>query len=331
VTACIVDLMRAQHDPPNIETYADWCLAMFGKTFAETFPFAYTRKYWTVEASEMSTDWIGKRIYPPKIEEVVRGALTLEQAGDFHYLSSFRYPRVGGYQSFMRQMYRPELVHLSKRVTHIDPARRRLTFADGSSFEYEQLISTMPLPEILPLLDPARVPEEVRAAATRLLCTSLVLVDVAVRRADLSDNHWFYVYDEDISFARGHFPHLLSPNNAPAGCGSIQLEVYHSRHRPLPVPRERLAEVVIEELLRMGVLRSPEEVLWTHCRDVKYANVVFDHQRTAALALLEPWLAAQGISSAGRYGEWAYLWTDDSVRSGWRAAARVLAGGCSHP
>jgi hypothetical protein len=66
-------------------------------------------------------------------------------------------------------------------------------------------------------------------------------------------------------------------------------------------------------------------VLWARSRDVRYANVVFDHQRTAALGVVEPWLTEQGILRAGRYGDWAYHWTDDSVKSGWRAADAALA------
>jgi hypothetical protein len=85
-----------------------------------------------------------------------------------------------------------------------------------------------------------------------------------------------------------------------------------------------LPERVVAELVRMGILRSKEEVLWARSREVRYANVVFDRRRSPALTVILPWLSEQGILSAGRYGEWAYYWTDDAVRSGWRAADRVL-------
>jgi protoporphyrinogen oxidase len=325
VTACIADFVRTHATPPKVETYQDWCVAMFGATFAQNFPLPYTRKYWTLEAAQMSTDWVGSRMYPPKLEEVVRGALVPDQGGDFHYLSKFRYPARGGFQSFMRAMLRPELLRLGKRLVRLRPARKELSFADGSSSQYEHLISTMPLPELVRAIDPAEVPGAVRDAAEALLCSSLVLIDVAVKRADLSPNHWFYVYDEDISFARGHFPHMLSAHNAPPGCGSIQLEVYHSRHKPLETSPDLLPERVVDELVKIGILRDKQEVLWARSREVHYANVVFDHQRTAALGVIEPWLSERGIVRAGRYGDWAYHWTDDSVKSGWRAADQVIS------
>ena len=325
VTACIADFVRAQHAPPVVETYADWCVAMFGKSFAENFPFAYTRKYWTVEAAHMTTEWVGSRMHPPTLEEVIRGALQPKQAGSFHYLSQFRYPQRGGFQAFMRALLRPDILRLDKRVVRIDAARNKLEFSDGTFAHYEHLISTLPLPELIRAIDPAQVPSSVQSAAAELLCSSLVLIDVAVSRRELFGDHWFYVYDEDISFARGHFPHMLSPANAPAGCGSIQLEVYHAPHKPLPASPELLPERVVEELLRVGVLHNKQEVKWARSREVRYANVVFDNRRAGALATVVPWLDAQGILRAGRYGEWAYLWTDDAVRSGWRAADQVLA------
>lgn len=323
VTRCITDLVAAHHDPPDIHTYADWCRAMFGSTFAETFPFAYTRKYWTIEADAMGTDWVGKRMYPPKLEEVVRGALTPDQEGAFHYLSSFRYPTQGGYQAFMRAMVHEELIHLNKEVVRIDPKKRQIEFRDEEKVEYDRLISTMPLPELIKACTPSGVPSEVAQAAEALLCTSLVLVDVAANRADLSPNHWFYVYDEDLSISRGHFPHLLAPSNAPDGCGSIQLEVYHSRHRPLPCEPAALPERVVKELIHMKILHSADDVRWARERQVSYANVVFDHHRNDALAVILPWVEAQGIIVAGRYGEWGYHWTDDATRSGWAAARKI--------
>lgn len=331
IARCIVDFVNAQKSPPPIANYADWCVASFGQTFAETFPFSYTRKYWTVEASEMSTDWVGARIYPPKLEDVVRGALMPVSGEGFHYLSTFRYPSQGGYQSFMRSMYHPESISCDKRVAKLDLSAKRVSFYDGSSANYDALISTMPLPDLIRAIVPGQAPKEVRDAAEKLLCSSLVLVDVAVRRSDLSDAHWFYVYDEDISFARGHYPHMLAPKNAPPGCGSIQLEVYHSKHRPLPCRAPELPQRVVRELVALKILRSESEVLWARHREIQYANVIFDHARAGALAILLPWLKSVGILLAGRYGEWNYAWTDDAVKSGWAAAEAAAALGAERP
>jgi len=327
VTDCIADFVSTQQNPPQVKTYADWCVAMFGNTFAENFPLAYTRKYWTREAAELSIDWVGVRMYPPKLKEVIRGALEPDQEGDFHYLTRFRYPTLGGYQAFLREMVRPELIRLNKKVVQLDVREKVLSFSDGTCTSYDSLISTMALPCLIRAIRQEQVPPEVRLAAGKLSCTSLILVDMAVTRRDLFTHHWFYVYDEEISFARAHFPHMLSPRNAPDGQGSIQMEVYHSPFRALPCDRENLAQRVVDDLLKLKVLRCKEEVLWVRQREIRYANVIFDHDRAAALSIIVSWVNRQGIHLAGRYGEWGYLWSDDATRSGWNAANRILKNG----
>jgi hypothetical protein len=53
--------------------------------------------------------------------------------------------------------------------------------------------------------------------------------------------------------------------------------------------------------------------------------VIFDLDRAPALDVVQGYLDDVGIQSCGRYGEWGYLWTDESFMSGERAADRALA------
>ena len=77
IVKVISDFVEERGAPERpIKNYADWLLASFGKTFAESFPMTYTRKYHTTTADNMSTDWLGPRIYRPSLEEVLRGAIS---------------------------------------------------------------------------------------------------------------------------------------------------------------------------------------------------------------------------------------------------------------
>lgn len=325
ITNVITDFVDAQQNPPEILTYADWLIAMYGRTFAENFPFRYTRKYWTVEPSAMGIDWVGKRMYPPKLEEMLKGALVPENTGDFHYLKKYRYPSSGGYQSFMRGLAENAKFELAKEVIAVDVSSKRLEFADGTDADYSSLISTMPLDLLVQRIKGREVPAEVLEATSKLLCTSVVLVDIGVDRDDLFGHEWFYVYDEDISISRVHFPHMLAPSMAPVAKGSIQAEVYFSRERPLEEPLENVGKRVVDEFIQMGVLRSHDEVLFARPHVVEYANIVFDHHRAPALDVVKPFVNDCGIVLAGRYGEWDYHWTDDATRAGWNAAATVAS------
>ena len=43
---------------------------------------------------------------------------------------------------------------------------------------------------------------------------------------------------------------------------------------------------------------------------IPYANVIFDLDCDAALATVHGYLEDVGIAWCGRYGDWAYIWTD---------------------
>ena len=322
-----VDVIRdfvesGQRETGEIHHYADWLLAAYGKTFAETFPMQYGKKYHTTTADNMTTDWLGPRLYRPSLEEVLRGALS-PVTPEVHYVDHFRYPTHGGFASFLKRFLDGDRIELSHEVTHIDPAARRLTFAGGTEAGYDHLVSSLPLPELIARI--ARAPADVAEAAAQLACTTCVIVNLGVDRADLSKAHWTYFYDDDFVFTRLSFPHMLSPRTVPDGAGSIQAEIYYSpKYRPLDRAPEDHIEPTIRDLERCGLLREDDRILHRNAAVVPYANVIFDLDRPAALATVLGYLEEIGIATAGRYGRWGYHWTDESFLSGEEAAQEVL-------
>jgi protoporphyrinogen oxidase len=321
---CVLDFIEASKkeivaEPAN---YLEWLISVFGETFATNFPAVYGKRYHTVEAEKMSTVWIGPRLYRPSMEEVLRGAM-IEETADVHYVSHFRYPTHGGFMSYLKPFLQKTDLSLGHQVTMIDPRTRTLTFANGQSATYGQLVSSIPLPDLIPMVNGA--PGKVREAAATLACTSCVLINIGVGRDDFSPATWSYFYDEDLSFTRLSFPHKMSPNTCPPGCGSVQAECYYSdKYRPLTADPDSLAQPVIDDLIRVGLLRDESEVRHTSVLFSRYANIIFDLERETALPLVHGWLDEQGIVYAGRFGEWGYHWTDESFKSGEQGAQKIL-------
>lgn len=307
-----------------ITNYEDWLVAAYGRWFADHFPVQYTEKYHTTHPRNLTTEWIGPRMYRPTLEELLRGALAPAAPNAHHYITGFRYPSQGGFMSYLEKWATGVTMKLGHEVVRIEPREKVLTFADGSQARYDGLVSSIPLPDLVPLV--AGAPADVRDAANRLACSGCVLVNVGVRRPDLTPAHISYYYDRDIVFSRTSSPHLMSPHNAPPGCGSVQAEVYFSRkYMPLQGQPADWLQPVLRDLKRVGLLREDDEILHTDTRLIDYANIIFDHDRPQALATVHGFLAEAGIRHCGRYGDWAYYWTDDSYRSGERAAEQALA------
>lgn len=323
VVKILCDFVQAQTNKNGeIKNYAAWLIAAYGRTFAETFPMEYGLKYHTTKADNMTTDWLGPRLYKPNLAEVLRGALSAVTA-DVHYVSHVRYPSRGGFVSYLDLFRKQAEVKLGYELIRLDWKARELLFANGTPIPYEHLISSIPLPELIPLI--AGVPAEIVEASQKLAFTTCVVVNLGINREDISEAHWTYFYDRDFFFTRLSFPHMQSPHNVPAGAGSIQAEVYYSKkYRPLIGAPQECIEPVIRDLRRCGLLREDDKILFKNARLVPFANVIFDHERKGALATVHGFLDDVGIAYCGRYGEWGYHWTDESFISGENAAQKVL-------
>jgi len=325
ITRAVCDFVSAQQRPERpIRHYADWLETAYGETFARTFPMVYGLKYHTTPADNMTTDWLGPRMYRPSLDEVLRGALSPTRQTDMHYVTTFRYPTRGGFAAYLKPFLAQADLRLCHRLVSLDARTRTLGFDNGTVATYQKVISSVPLPDLIDCI--VDVPRDVREAAARLAFTSTVLINLGVDRPDLSDSHITYVYDPEIVFPRLSFPHMLSTHNAPAGTGSIQVEVYFSdKYRPAPPTPEALIDPVIGGLQKIGILRETDQILFREAHPVRYANVIFDHERADALATVHGYLDDIGVHYCGRYGNWDHSWTDEAFESGERAACAALA------
>jgi protoporphyrinogen oxidase len=323
VVRILQDFIASQNNPqPVINNYMDWLVASYGRTFAENFPARYTVKYHTTTAENLTTDWLGPRLYRASLEEVLRGAVA-PGSPNIHYVQDYRYPAQGGFASYLELFRRQSDIRLSHEVVQIDWRRRELRFSNGSVAEYDHLISSVPLPDLIGMIP--GTPPDVRAAAEQLACTTLVLVNLGVARSDVSSHSWNYYYDEEFPFSRVSYPRVMSPNVVPEGMSSIQAEVYFSRkYRPLTGAPEAWIDPVIDGLRRSGVLRQDDRITFRQALLVPYANIIFDLDREASLRSVHGYLDSIGVRYCGRYGDWGYLWTDEAFRSGENAAQGIV-------
>mgnify|MGYP001592728049 FL=1 len=302
---------RAQlANQPKPINYQDWLYQAFGKVFAETFPAAYTRKYWTTDPINLGIDWIGKRVFYPSIEDVSEGAKGPLNRQTY-WVNKWRYPSFGGFLSYAQKFADNARLRYNKTLVGINFSKRHLKFSDHSQAEYERLVSTIPLPILIKCAEDA--PQDVKDAAAVLRCTNFYLVEVAANHPSKRKEQWMYVYDEDKLSTRISIMDHFSPNNAPAARTGISVEVYGSDYRPLPTDREEVARRVQLELIEMGLLESLDAVISVHVRFVPWGNVIYDHNRQAALDRINAFLDHHGVSSVGRFAEWGYLMTHDCV------------------
>lgn len=300
---------RKSPDEMPVNNYEDWLRLQFGDYFAEHFPMVYTRKYWMREAKDLRTEWVGQRVYQPSVDEVIAGSKTSETPITY-YAKEMRYPKYGGYKAFLKLMADVADIRYMKEVVSIDTKDKAVFFRDGSIVGYQRLISSLPLTEMVKIVKD--VPSNVKETASKLDCTCGYHISVAFKNKNIPPYLWWYVYDEDILTARVHSPSMKSPDNAPYGCSSLQMEVYCQKGE---YTEQQLIDGTIGRLCELGVIHM-EDILFTHIGFEKYANVIFTEPIYGARKIVRDFLISKGIDSIGRFGEWDYLWSDQSLMSG---------------
>jgi len=158
-----------------------------------------------------------------------------------------------------------------------------------------------------------------------LRTVSVRCVNLGLARADVSERHWIYYPEERPLFHRVFVQSNASPHVAPAGCSSLTAEISYSPTKPLPFEGEALIERAIDDARAVGLLRASDSVLVANEADIPYGYVLPDLRKDAAVARIQEWLRPWGIISAGRFGEWKYLNTDQCFLAGRKAAEQTPA------
>ena len=301
----------------NVHNFKEWLVGGYGDFLYQNLFKLYNEKYWQTDLENMGTEWIGNRLYLPDIDELLYGAFTAETP-NVYYASEMRYPKKNGYYSFFSDIAklaeRNGKLHLNKRAAHIDIQHKTVTFADGMVEKYNELYSSVPLPEMIKMLDNA--PDNIIEMSERLEHTGVALVSIGLDCKDF-EKFWFYIYDADIMAARAHMPSAKSPNNAPEGCSSIQFEIYFSSKAKAP-DKQSAIDNCVYALEKMGIAKK-ENVLFMDYRIMPYGNVTMLRSTENEIAELQEWIKKQGIIPIGRFGEWKYLWSDQAFLSGYNA------------
>jgi protoporphyrinogen oxidase len=310
------------------ENFEDFIYRVWGKGIARHFAIPYNKKIWTVPLKDMETSWLGGRVPLPDLEQIIEGALE-PVAKPMGPNARFGYPKRGGFQALMNG-FLPHIrgkVELNANVVKVLPQEHTVVLADGRRLPYSQLISTMPLPELVRLSGSA-APAEVRAAAEGLNHVSIRCVNIGVNRSNVTDKHWIY-YPEDSIFHRIFVQGNASPEcNAPGGFG-FTCEISYSPWKPLPVDGDELIQRCIDDCIKVGFINADDTIVAANLVDMPYAYVVYDHARAQNVATVRNWMEQHDIILSGRYSEWEYYNSDHAFLAGKKAAERVQAAGGS--
>lgn len=296
----------------EIKTCKDWCLDKFGEYFSEKYIFPYIRKHLCSEPDEIGTKWLtmnnGKSRFSYPGEPDPKGKCGIENS----YFEMFCYPMIGGFSSFFHQKHKEHLF-TGNTLTKIDYKNKIAYFNNGKEFEYENLISSIPLDEmILKICDD--VPEELKEKARSLKYVSGDTVSIKMNfPVSRTDFHWMYVFDSSIKCAKVSAVSNISKANVPnKRNGSIQLE-YFRKPESKPITEDEV-KADLKKLSEYNLFNN-EDVQSIEIRSEKYCNLVLKDADYDISEFLCDWLSERNITQIGRFGTWRYMLSPEVIIS----------------
>ncbi len=322
VYECLLGLWKAREErnKSRPRTFEEFILRNFGPGISRYFLVPYNEKLWGVHPSLMTADWCQRFVPVPDLSQVLAGALGLS-LDELGYNIEFLYPKEGGIGALARAMAQRldrDRVHFNARVERIDHRRHRLLVA-GQWHDYDSLVSTMPLPELIRTL--LRPPPSVEQAASRLKSTGIFYLDAGIKNIQ-KDYHWVYVPEKRHPFYRVGIYSNAIPSMAPKGQSSLYIEL---ADRSVTLSDDELLRLVAPGLVEMGIIESIDDILFVRKRHIPYAYVIYDEAYRRARTRLLRFLERHDIYSAGRYGSWVYNSMEDSILEGFALAKRLSA------
>ncbi len=301
--------------------FEDWMYNQFGRGITERYLLPYNQKIWKLSPRSMACDWV-ERIPKPPAEDVLKSAIGIATEGNLEQLNFF-YPAAGGFQAL------PEAIEKSVRskITrgfNVQRVRKRhekwIVSGHSGDHEYNELISTIPLPYLLSILDDA--PANVASAARALKHNSLIVVMLGVREPNSSGQFGVYFPQDDLLFHRVCFYNFFGQQNE-AGASPVVAEITANEgDSTWSKSDEQIIEQVIQGLGKEGFIKR-SDVLTTELRRVKQAYVVYDLTRSQNLRIVNDYLDSIGLHRCGRFAEFRYINSDAVMRSAKNLAAKL--------
>ena len=326
VKDCLLGFIENDRSKEDINHYEDWVRYMFGDGIADHFMIPYSQKFWGVNPDQLTTDWVNIRHPKPSMEEVISGAIGDQKKG-FGINATFRYPKNGGF-GFIGQALANKCegrINSGMKATNIDVKNKVITFNEKEQINYQKVLSTIPLPELLRIIPDT--PDDVIEASKLLKTNSIYVVNIGVKRPKITDKSWIYFLEKDFCFVRVSFPFNFThdlDSVVPKGHSSISVEISYGNDNQLLGDKEEIIEKVKKDLIRADILRADDEITYLDTYDIKYGYVIFDKNRKPSIKKIHEFLKPHDIIPCGRYGLWAYLWSDEAIMSGKKAAEKLL-------
>jgi len=324
---CVLSYVMARVRPPKDQSNLEgWISARFGARLYRTFFKTYNEKLWGRPASDIQADWAAQRIKNLSLFSAIVNALLPKrnQKEITSLIEEFQYPKYG--PGMMWEACREKVeaagtkVQMQARVTAIrhegGKARSVVAETGGAPSEYPctEVISSMPLPQMIKAMQPP-VPDEVLRAADGLSFRDFLTIALVVPEKFSFPDNWIYVHDPAVKVGRIQNFGSWSPYLIKEGRTCLGMEYFVFEGDELWTSSDAdLVELGKRELAALGLV-EPGKVEAGYVVRMPKAYPVYDEDYKKNIDTMRAWLAgnAPNVHPVGRNGMHKYNNQDHSM------------------
>jgi len=302
------------------ENFKKFIINRFGEGIAKHFMIPYNEKLWARDLTKLDAKWVGERVAAP---EGFKEKFDLE-GGHRKPLQAdtvVAYPAKGGFGEIYKALAKKvSHMELGVHVTKIDPIKKIVYTSTNQTYGYQNLISTLPINELINITD--NVSPNVAKGISQLEYMSLKCVLVAINHPVDTEIQRIYSGDADNPAHKTAINHNSSDWLRERKHHGIMGEVSYSDFKFMQ--RKDLEQWFLDCLKKMSIIKNFNEVIETKVIDVKYAYPVPTHDRVEIMDKAKMHLNEFDIYSLGRFGEWAYINSDEALARGMILGEQLL-------
>jgi len=328
---CILSYIYSKVFPIKDETsFEAWVTNRFGAHLFSIFFKSYSEKLWGISCRELDAYFAAQRIKKLSLFEAIKAAVIGNSGKHRTLVDEFAYPNQGAgavYERLAdkirglggRTLMNASVVEV--RLSRDIDEKPRVSLSGGQSFEFDHLVSSMPINELLG----EQHPEEILRHANELRFRNTILVYLLLEGVNPFPDQWIYIHSPDLKTGRiSNFRNWL-PSICRGRPGTIIcLEYWCYEEDPLWREEEAgLIEQAAREIQATGLVHG-NAVKGGKVLRISKCYPVYDSGYRNHLEPVKKYLSSlPRLSVIGRYGAFKYNNQDHSILMGLLAAENI--------
>jgi protoporphyrinogen oxidase len=296
---CIYDLFNTQGN--SYSNFLEMLYCKFGKSIAEKFLKPYNEKLYACDLNQLDKDAMGRFFPYAEKEEIIKN---FKSTNNSSYNESFVYPKNGAieYINAILNKIDTAKIKYNHNVVRIDLDEHKVHLDNGTTIEYDRLISTMPFPE---LLEKSNVQFDKDIYTWNKVLVFNLGFD---KKGPNKKDHWLYFPEKKYSFYRvGFYDNILNQERM-----SLYVEIGFNKSEI--IDPDKWLDRVIHDLRHAGIMSEDQELVDYETIIMDPAYVHINSESIKDVVNKKDYLKSKDVYSIGRYGSWTYCSIEDNIK-----------------